>query len=184
MRTSLYSILCILIRLGAVIMAVSTIVAVPAVWQTADATHLQEGHLGILFAIGGVSLALAALLWIYPGALARIAAGKSSQQIFESPISADDFLRIVLAVVGVWFVIEAMASLAGVVSRLVVMIMHTDDVPARSMLATELWYFLPLLVKVALGIWLTLGARGLVGWLRSMRERGLPTAAGADESPS
>src|SRR5690349_327431 len=120
MRTSLYSILCILIRLGAVVVAASTIVTIPAVWQTTGAREVAAGFTGTLFGFGAAVLVLAALLWIYPGVLARIAAGSASQQIFESPISAGELQQIVLAGVGIWFAMQALADLAAVGARIVV----------------------------------------------------------------
>ncbi|HEX5122689.1 MAG TPA: hypothetical protein VFV97_05525, partial [Rhodanobacteraceae bacterium] len=65
MRTSLYSILCILIRLGAVLLAVSTITVIPAVWRAAESEHV-DGYTGTLLGFGILMLAIAALLWIYP----------------------------------------------------------------------------------------------------------------------
>jgi hypothetical protein len=175
MRTSLYSILCILVRLGAVIMAVSTIVTIPMVWQANTASHFGEGYAGILFGFGGALLALAVLLWIYPGVLARIAAGSASQQVFESPISAEEFEQIVLAGIGVWFAIQALADLAAVGSRIIV-VAHASEASLAGMLRSEYFRLVPLLIKFLLGIALAMRARGLVGFLRGLRERALPNA--------
>ena len=182
MRTSLYGILCILIRLGAVIMAVSTIVAVPAAWVEARAAHV-EGYEGMLFGFGGVMLVVAAVLWIYPGVLARLAAGSASQQIFESPISAEGLQQIAFAILGTWFAINALAGLAGVGARVIVT-SHMSGVPFVSALQHESIRFVPLLVELALGIALAMHARGLVGWIRAFQERGLPPPVkeGADDA--
>lgn len=188
MRTSLYSIFCILIRLGAVIMAVSTIVAVPAAWMGAQATH-AEGYVGVLLGLGGAMLAFAASLWIYPGVLARLAAGKASEQIFESPISAEELEQIAFAVVGVWFAIEAIAGLLAAVASIVVVSYEADageGVPlAAAMFRHETVRLVPLLVKLALGVVLAMRARGLVGWIRAFQDRGLPApvAESADDAP-
>jgi len=175
MRTSLYSILCILIRLGAVVMAVSTIVTIPAVWRTTGTSGVAEGFAGVLFGFGAAVLAIAALLWIYPGVLARIAAGRSSQQVFESPISAGELQQIVLSGVGVWFAMQALADLAGVGARIIV-VAHMSEASLAGMLKSEYFRLVPLAIKFSLGVALVLGSRGLVGFVRGLRERGLPAA--------
>jgi hypothetical protein len=174
MRTSLYSILCILIRLGAVLMAVSTIVAIPAAWIEAKAAH-AEGYEGMLFGFGGVMLVLSAILWIYPGVLARVAAGRASEQVFESPISAEALQQIAFAVLGLWFVISGLAGLAGVGARIIVT-SHLGDTPLIALLRHESTRFVPLLAELALGIALAMSTRGLIGWIRAFQERGLPPA--------
>ena len=177
MRTSLYSILCILIRLGAVIMAASTVVAFPAAWVTAVTSHAGS-YAGVLLGFGGVILALSALLWVYPGSLARLAAGKASEQIFESPLSADDLQQIAFAVVGIWFAIEATAGLISTIVSVVVASYESDAgegaALAGAMFRHELVRIAPLLVKLFLGVVLAMRARGIVGWIRAFQERGLP----------
>ena len=172
MRTSLYSILCILIRLGAVIMVVSTITTIPAVWMTTATRDVTEGFAGTLLGFGAAALVLAALLWIYPGVLARIAAGSASQQVFESPISAAELQQIVLAGIGAWFAMQALADLAGVGARIIV-VAHMSDSTLAGMLKSETFRLVPLAIKFSLGVALALGSRGLVGFMRGLRERGL-----------
>ncbi|HEY6895234.1 MAG TPA: hypothetical protein VI258_13755 [Rhodanobacteraceae bacterium] len=184
MRTSLYSILCILIRLGAVLMAVAIVGAIPSAWFVARAQHV-EGYGGALFGFSALTLSLAALLWIYPGVLARIAAGKASEQIFESPISAEELQWIAFSLAGIWLVIEAISSLIGSgASAVVVSYMSEDNVPIRALIRGELPRFAVPLVKLVLGIALTLGSRGLVGWLRALRERGPSGAVEGEASPA
>lgn len=184
MRTSLYSILCILIRLGAVLMAVTTIVAIPAAWRGAEAEHIQ-GYGGMLLGYGGALLVLAMSLWIYPGVLARLAAGKASEQIFESPISAAELQEIAFAFVGIWFAIQALCDLVAVGAGIVVTAYESETsygIPIAAIFHRELARIVPLAVKLALGIALAMKARGLVGWIRAFRERGLPpsSAPGGD----
>ena len=72
MRTSLYTILCIVVRLAAVFLAVQAVITVvPTAW-TMDDSQLGAGWRGTLLGFGGAMVALSALLWIYPGTLARI----------------------------------------------------------------------------------------------------------------
>ncbi|HEX5123022.1 MAG TPA: hypothetical protein VFV97_07230 [Rhodanobacteraceae bacterium] len=183
MRTSLYSIFCILIRLGAVIMAISTIVAIPAAWVEAQAAHVV-GYEGMLFGFGGAMIALAALLWLFPGVLAGTAAGKASRQIFESPITADALQQIAFAILGTWFVITALAGLAGVGARIIVT-SHISDVLFSVAMQREYMRIVPLLVEFALGIALAMSTRGVVGWIRAFQDRGLaPAVAENMEDPA
>jgi len=184
MRTSLYSVLCILIRLGAVFMAVSTIVAVPAAWRGAELEHVQ-GYAAMLLGYGGAMLVLAVLLWIYPGALARLAAGNASEQIFESPISAAELQEIAFAVIGIWFAIQALCELVALGAGIVVTAYESESsygVPLAAVFHRELARLVPLAAKLALGIALTMKARGLVGWIRAFREQGLPPPAQGDDA--
>jgi hypothetical protein len=182
-RTSLYSILCILIRLGAVLLAAYTVEAIPSARLVAQANHV-EGYEAALYGFTGLVLVIAALLWIYPGVLARLAAGKASEQIFESPISAEELQQIAFSLAGIWFVVEALSSLIGVgASTVVVSYISEDNMPLIALIRSQVTRFVPPLVKLALGIALTMSARGLVGWLRTLRERGLPAAADSTDDP-
>ena len=187
MRTSLYTILCILIRLGAVIIAASAVVAFPAAW-VATATSNAGSYAGVLLGFGGAIVALSALLWVYPGALARLAAGKASEQIFESPLSADDLQQIAFAVVGIWFAIEAIAGLISTFVGVVAASYESDPgegaALAGAMFRREFVRIAPLFVKLIFGVVLAMRARGLVGWIRAFQERGLPApvAQSADDA--
>lgn len=182
MRTSLYTILCILIRLGAVMLAVDTIITVPSAWSMVDPAGMPSGWDGVVVGFGVAALALAALLWIYPGVLARMAAGGSSQQVFESPISGAELQQIVLCAIGVWFAMGGVVDLMGLGVRLIVAAHMSTNVTFGEIVRHDLGRIVSVLVKVALGVALALGARGLVGVLRRVREQGLPPAAAAGEA--
>lgn len=182
MRTSLYSILCIVIRLGAVLLAVQTMMALPMALKVFDGTTLAPGWIGTLIGFGGAMLALAALLWTYPGVLARIAAGRATQQVFESPLAAEELEQIALAVLGMWFAISGIIELINVGLRLAIAIHAADTGGANTLLSRELAQLATLIVKIALGVGLALGSRGLVGVLRRVREEGLPPAAAEKRS--
>lgn len=102
MRTSLYSILCIVVRLGAVLLFVETVTSLPVAWEslriwTQDPSAPDDAVRGMLIGFSGASLALAALLWLYPGVLARVAADAGSREVFESPLSARQLQYIALS---------------------------------------------------------------------------------------
>src|SRR5690348_14669117 len=107
MKTSLHTILCIVVRLGAVIIGIKLLIEVPgwfyALRENAPAIDVLAPSLICAFL-----LLLALLLWLYPGLLARAAAGKSSTQAFESPISPREMMHIALAVLGTYFVLRGL----------------------------------------------------------------------------
>jgi hypothetical protein len=181
MRTSLYSILCIVIRLGAVLLAVETLVGLPVALDAMHASNSQ-GLGGALIGFYGVFFALAAALWIYPGLLARLAAGQSSRQVFESPLGAEDLQYIALCVLGVYFVVSGIFGLIDTGLRVLVMMRQSD--PAYAALRTpDIARLVAVAAKIAIGVGLALGARGLTGWVRRLREQGLPPASiGAPEA--
>lgn len=173
MRTSLYSILCIVVRLGAVMLAVGTIVGLPWVFVSAEGeSALSRASIA---ALGVATIALAAVLWIYPGILARLAAGRSSQQVFESPIGVDELQRIAFAVLGVWYAVAAIIGFARTGFGFISMWRELMSGPiADTYMRSLLTELIVSGVKLALGIALALGSAGLTGWLRTIREHGLP----------
>lgn len=181
MRTSLYSILCIVVRLGALLLLVNTLVALP--WSLAAAMSGAYGETAIGWLVG-FSIALlivACLLWIYPGAIARIAAGRSSQQVFESPIAAADVQYIAFAVLGVWFVVDGLLDLVHVGASLIVA--ANVGPSGQDELRADALRVLATIIKLAAGLGLAFGGRGLVGLLRGFREHGLPAPA-PDDAPA
>lgn len=167
MRTSLYSILCIVVRLGAMWLAVGLIASLPA---TLDLLRSSEpaGAGGVLFA-DAIGLLFAAVLWLYPGLLARVAAGRSSHEVFESPIAAADLQAIALAVLGVAFAVN---GVAGLVLHALHYAWMTSSSTFTSASERGLFPMVADAVQVVLGIALALGARGLGHLLLRLRGRG------------
>lgn len=173
MRTSLYSILCIVVRLGAVMLFVQTMISLPFAWASLLAD--QGGWNGQTWLIGlsGAAIAIAFALWLYPGLLARLAAGASSRETFESPIDAKEVQYIAFAVLGVCFAVGGLIELVGDLLRLSVNA-ELGDVAFKTLVWESRANLSAPALKLVVGIGLTLGARGLTGSLRALRERGLP----------
>jgi len=127
-----------------------------------------------------LALLAAAAPWLYPGVPARIAAGRSSLQGFESPIDAADLQAVALAVLGAAYAMDGLAALA-VHGLHYVRMAHLGDAFAS---AAERGLFSTVAdaAQAALGVGLALGARGLNGVLLRVRSRG-PAVAGAGEEP-
>ena len=177
MRTSLYTILCIGIRLAAVLLFVNALLGMPAAfgllgeagWHTAPATA------ALLYAI---ILIVAFLLWVYPGLLARLAAGKASREVFESPIDSTDAQVIAFSVLGLWLfcggVLEVLRDLAR--EFLIGQSLAADNPGLDvSHYYHPFWIGTILIdvVQVLMGASVLLGARGLTGALQRLRHAGL-----------
>jgi hypothetical protein len=176
MRTSLYSILCIVVRLGAMLLLVETLVSAPSAWQLLQTWQTSGGDgaaRGMLIGFSGALIALAIALWLYPGLLARLAAGEASREVFESPIAAKELHFIAFSVLGLVFAVGALSGLVSTLLRLALSA-HAGDVAFTTLAWQNGVDLFVLFLKMALGIALTFGARGLVGLLHRLRERGLP----------
>lgn len=178
MRTSLYSILCIVVRLGAMWLAVGLIANLPATLDLLRSTE-PVGAGSVLFA-QAIGLLFAAVLWLYPGMLARVAAGRSSQQVFESPIAAADLQAIALAVLGVAFAVN---GVAGLVLHVLHYAWMTSSSTFTSASERGLFPMVADAVQIVLGVALALGARGLGHLLLRLRGRGPVDASDAEERP-
>lgn len=180
MRTSLYSILCIVVRLGAMLLFVRTVASFPDAWaalQTMEqgSSAGDSGTRGMLIGFSGALIVFSIALWLYPGLVARLVSTTSSRELFESSIDARDLQYIALSVLGVAFAMNALFDLVGVVFR-IALSAHFGDTAFRALVWQNGSAFVVLGLKFALGVGLAFGARGLVGLLRRLRERGLPPA--------
>lgn len=174
MKTSLYTILCLTIRTGAVIWAVGSVVHLP--YSLIAALDTANPSANVIWLICGVAfqLLVAGLLWLYPGALARLAAGKASHQYFESSIPGARLQYIAFSVVGAWFVLEGLVFLS------------YELVQAAQFEFESLPVKLPIMAsssaRVVFGLALMFGARGLTGLLNSIREKGRPVSTMMDDA--
>jgi hypothetical protein len=166
MKTTLYTVLCIAIRLGAVLMAVGLLQTLPAfLWGSSD------GHFALLgLSLGGFGLIVAIALWMWPGMLAWLAVRQSRNEAFESSIEADQMQRIAFSVLGAWLCIH---GLLGCFSHGVLMLFVRSQVvdPATLSIPIGEWRLLIEYAATAVaGAALMLGAHGLVGLLHRLRD--------------
>ncbi len=177
MRTSLYSILCIVIRLGAVFLALRMIWSmVNLLMSWGQVTNLMEfwASVGLVVA----TLLVAFLLWLFPGPLARLATGRSSHEVFESPIEARDFQWIALSVLGMYFVVSGLLGLSSYgVNRLVMSSIADFGEEQRMRVIADVFYWT---AQIALGLVLALGAKGLTGVLYRLRHGQAVSAQGSE----
>ncbi|RYD15725.1 MAG: hypothetical protein EOP90_07195 [Lysobacteraceae bacterium] len=182
-RTSLYTILCIAIRLAAVSLALTAFAGTLTLLASLG-TSETRGVAWYVVGSVGLTLAIAFLLWTWPGVLARLAAGRSSAQVSESPISPEQIQWIALSVLGAWFALEGFVSLCWFAMQNV-MYVGVQDVERHTteLIQTGAYWLIQMLVGIAL----LFGARGLSGLLRRLRDgslRGGPPPVADDGDPS
>lgn len=184
MRTSLYSILCIGIRLAAVLLAVNTLAGIPGIYSAIWHGDWQEDAWLLTGLFVGL-LILAFLLWVFPGALARLAAGKASQQVFESPIEATELQYIAFSILGLWLCFGAIYGLTDVGLRELILrhyLRVNTGLDMSELNAQSIASLASNVIKLSLGVALVFGARGLVGVLRHVRYTSLPSADDGEDA--
>jgi hypothetical protein len=168
MKTSLYTVLCVAIRLGAVLLAVGLCERLPwFVWESAAGGFAWDA--GLLEAFG---LLVAAILWLWPGVLARWAAGRGSHEVLEIALDADGLLRVALAVTGAWLCLSGLAGCLGHALTMLIFRSRLEDGTTGRLPVSEWHWVIYYLALAGGGIALMLGSRGLVGLL--CRLRGYP----------
>lgn len=177
MKTTLYTVLCVAVRLAAVLMAAGILERIPGLVPFAD----QDRHLFLVaMMLNGAGLLLAFVLWLRPNIVVWWAAGKSSHDVLETAITADQLQYIALSVLGAWMFIGAVAACLGHVAQILVIEREAGMNGYPAVVSADQWHWVIEYVVMALaGAALALGSRGLVGILH--RVRGYPDAARAPD---
>ncbi len=170
MKTTLYSILCVAVRIAALLLAVESLLGVAGNFINPVSGVPMLTH---WFLIGGglFGAAVGLVLWLYPGWLVRPAVGRAGHEVFESPLTAEDFQRIGICLLGIWFAVDGIRSFVYLLIRGSAIGSQGYDYAGvtLAMLAPDIAVALALIVA---GVSLTFGSRGLVGLLVRLRGRG------------
>lgn len=158
MKTSLYTILCIVVRLGAVLLAAGTVVAIPNLYFVGHTIGISGDTVPLMALLYLGSLIVAFVLWIYPDILARLATGKSAKEVFEFPIDARTIQYIALSVLGVSVTLKGLVAIVFEIFRWATI--SSRLLPGESVLSDELPRLASGTTQIILGIALTLGAKG------------------------
>lgn len=166
MKTTLFTVLCIAIRLGVVLLAVNILEQLPF-W-------LSQSHQGGAYTlyqllVGLFGLVMAAVLWVRPGILAWWAIGKGQREVLEIPIGADQIQHIAFSVLGIWM---AISGLGGCISHVMIMLfLHARVADAATgILPPGEWrYVCYYILEAVAGGALAIGSRGLIGLLYRLR---------------
>jgi len=167
MKTTLYAVLRVAIRLGAVLMAVRVLVALPFYLLGMSDREFSAMELGF----AGLYLLMAAVLWFWPGVLARCAVRKGEDVELVSGVDADDLQRIAFATLGAWFLIEGLAGAVAAGAALWQLHVMHDHYPGMQMSTGQWGGLIRAAVSLVAGAALMLGSKGLVILLRRLRGR-------------
>jgi hypothetical protein len=162
MKTTLHTLLCIAIRLGAVLMAVNLLEQLPSFFVLNNET----GHLAWLsLGLTGVGLVIAFALWVWPGLIVWWAVGRNGHELFESPIAASQLQHIVLSAMGAWLFINGLSACIGHGAITLAYIRESGAMTPTG----EIRWIIQDAVTALAGIALMLGSRGLVELLYRLR---------------
>lgn len=117
MKTSLYTVLCLVVRGFALSFAIGLLLTLPGVLGAAQGAPDATTKLYVLIYLGVCAVGVF-VLWLYPGVVARLASTRAAHEPFESSVDAIDLQRIAYAVVGAWFALSAIGTLAWTVLRI------------------------------------------------------------------
>ena len=166
MKTSLYTVLCLVVRGFALSFLIGLLTTLPGVLAAASGTPDATTKLYVLVYLGVCAIGAFAL-WLYPGLVARLASSRAAHEPFESSVGAIDLQRIAYAVVGAWFALSAIGTLAWTVLRIAM----AQRMSANYGVAPDYGWdaLVAPAVTFAAGIALALGSGGLARLARSAR---------------
>lgn len=165
MKTTLYAVLCVAIRLGAVLMAVPVLVALLFYFLGTSDREFTMMELGF----AGLYLLIAAVLWFWPGVLARCAVRNGDDVQLVSGIDADGLQRIAFATLGAWFLIEGLAGAVAAMAALWQLHVMRGHYPGMQLPTGQWDGLIRAVVSLVAGAALMFGSRGLVILLQRLR---------------
>ena len=173
-RTNAYSLLTVLIRTAALWMVLTWARLIPLTLDMHVPGPENASELPMILGLCALPL-VAVVMWIFADVLARLALARPQQIVFESDISAAEWQGVAFSVVGLWFACDGLVHLARLFSQhlYAVYVLHNSAALVQSVVGSTI----PgAIFQTLLGIALVFRARGLVAWVRRMREYGAPSA--------
>jgi hypothetical protein len=168
MKTTLFSVLSAAVRIAALLHIVNMFSALVPHFVTPPPGGHGTTPAWILIIGSLISAGAGLLLWLNPGLLVRPAVGRAAHEIIESPLDADDILRIGLCLLGVWFAIRSAGNLLFLFVRARFLGQYGGFDGTIDMLLPDV--ILEAFTMV-LGMGLAFGSRGLAGIFHRLRDR-------------
>ena len=173
-RTNAYSLLTILIRTAALWMVLAWARLIPLALDMRMPGHEDASVLPMVLGLCAVPL-VAGIMWIFADVIARLALARPQQIVFDSDVPAAEWQGVAFSVVGLWYACDGLVHLARLFSQhlYAVYVLHNSAALVQSVVGSTI----PgAIVQTLLGIALVFRARGLVAWVRRLREYGAPSA--------
>lgn len=173
MKTTLHTVLCIAIRIGAVLLALDALERMASLLTLGEADpHRFFG--AMLFA--ALYLGVAVVLWLWPSMLAWWASSRASSEVFVSDLAGHDWQRIALAVVGVWLAVTGLSGCLGHGLLMVFLGERMRDYSTGLLPTTEWYWLIHYSVQTLAGAAILLGSSGLASLLARIRRYPAVTA--------
>jgi hypothetical protein len=183
-KTNSFSILCVLVRVFALWLFASAVIGLPYVYETAKRYESLDHAAQVAYGGSAFTFAVAALLWIFADLVAKLALARPQQVVFESDVSVSEWQTLWFSAVGLWQAIEGLVLLISRVVKLA--IAHLEMGSGAPIVLPDDFYIWIAAdgLRLAIGIGLLFGARGLVGMIRQYRQIGYtrPDASEASDS--
>ena len=156
------------LALGMALQVVAPVVGV--LLEPGQAADYSLGDWLLTLGFLAICALIAFLLWLHPGPLARLASRRSDHQVFESPIDAGQIQWIALSVLGMYWVMSGVLDLAHIGYQCIWLsdLLGTGEEAAQRLQGQVAYNVL----EIAIGLALTLGARGLTNLLQKARYAG------------
>lgn len=177
MKTTLYTVLCVAIRLGAVLMAVGLLERLPVfLWESPAGGFALDAALLAVF-----GLLVAGALWLWPSILAGWAIGRRGHEVLEIQLDADGLMRVALTVTGAMLSVSGLAGCLGHGLTMLLLRSRLADAATGQLPVSEWHWVIYYIVQTGGGVALMLGARGLATLLQRVRGRPPQTLADTDD---
>ena len=177
-RTNAHTILCVMIRAFAAWGAVQLLLQLIMLLQMPPQAY-ADWPLWTRWSAWLLSIALLAMMWLFPDWLARVALLRRTHETFESDIDARDLLAIALATVGAVIAVDAVVDITRTLMFYVDALQEARD--SGTSLPPSLGMLLgPEIVGLVASLGLLLGARGIASVIHRVRHASLVPAVPED----
>ncbi|MEO6968394.1 MAG: hypothetical protein ABI132_08105 [Rhodanobacteraceae bacterium] len=168
MKTSLYTILCIVVRFGAILLMAGTVVAMPNLYFVGHTIGIGSDTAPLMTLLYLASLIVAFVLWLYPNVLVSLVSGRTAKEVFEISIGAHTIQYVAFSVLGVWLMLKGAIALVFEIFRWATL-STLPQVAGVGLLTSELPRFASAGAQIFFGVVLALGAKGLIVLLQCIR---------------
>lgn len=161
-RTNAYSLVVILVRIGALYMVMRGLsILAPALWnlQNAGALWAMVAGAGVMFAIGGA-------VWFTADLIARAALASPHEPQFESDLDVRQWQYVLFSAIGLWWAVSGLIDLIWAISSLLQWRAHSGMLRIGGEQLVDL---IAGVVQIVVGLALLLGGRGLSNLLHRLR---------------
>jgi hypothetical protein len=154
------------VRLFAIWLAIYAARTAPSFYRESVRTDDPNAGIAVLV-VAALVIVFVLFLWFFPRTVARGLLDTSSLVSASEPASPDTWFAVGCALIGLWLIVPALAS---VIYRLSLLFMAQRNLEVDTSDMSFAWVYY--IVQFALGVWLLLGARGarrLFWWARNAR---------------